>query len=280
MERIATGLGFSSGLNRPAFAPRFGAAGGTSPNEDRTFADPQKLEQKPHDLVAWRLKFASPGTRLRLEHTVVTTHRHLAAGALALAVLIAAPACATGPYLANQGRSVDYREMDRWAFNNGYHDGRVSGERDARGRQPYRMERDREYQRGDSGYYSRGGYPLYQYREMFRRGFEAGYNDGYARYARSNGRAPGSWWPGNAPPVAGNPRGYDGSSAASNGYKDGFDAGREDAREKRSYDPRRPKLYREGDRGYSGSSVSRDDYKRDYRDAFIQGYEQGYREFR
>ena len=212
---------------------------------------------------------------------MVTTHRHLAAGALALGVLIAAPACATGGYNAtNQRRTVDYREMDRWAYNNGFQDGRVSGERDARGRQPYRMERDREYQRADSGYYSRAGYPLYQYREMFRQGFQAGYNESYRRYARANGRYPGGWSPGNAPPPYGGSGGYYGSSAATTGYNDGLAAGRDDARENRSYDPRRPKAYREGDRGYSDNGVSRDDYKRDYRDGFVQGYERGYREFR
>ena len=208
---------------------------------------------------------------------MVTTHRHLAAGALVLAVLISAPACATGGYYANQRPPVDYRDMDRWAYDNGYRDGRQSGERDARARLSYRMERDREYQRADNGFYSRSGYPLYQYREMFRQGFESGYYESYTRWARSAGRG-GRVTPGIVqPPYAGSSGGYYGSSASNNGFNDGLEAGRDDARSNRSFDPRRPKLYREGDHNYSSGDGSRDDYKRDYRAAFVQGYEQGYR---
>ena len=42
----------------------------------------------------------------------------------------------------------------------------------------------------------------------------------------------------------------------------------------------RAKRYREGDHDYNDRYGSRDLYKRDYRAAFTQGYEQGYRQER
>lgn len=212
---------------------------------------------------------------------MATKHRHLAAGALVFAVLISAPACATGGYYTNPRPTVDYREMDRWAYDNGFREGRQQGERDARARLTYRVDRDREYRAADNGFYRRGGYPLYQYQAMFRQGYETGYNEGYVRWARSVGRGgrvtPGIVVP---PPYGGSPGGYYGSSASNSGYRDGLEAGRDDARAGRSFDPRRPKRYREGDHDYTSRDGSREDYKRDYRAAFQQGYEQGYRDYR
>ena len=211
---------------------------------------------------------------------MVTTHRHVAAGTLFLAVVMFSPACATGAYSGSQRPSVDYRNLDRWAYDNGYGGGRRHGERDARSRLAYRVDRDREYRAADEGFYRRGSYPLYQYQQMFRAGYEAGYDEGYARWARTTRRG------GRVTPGAGQlPRGVApgaayGSSAARNGYTDGLEAGRDDARANRSFDPRRPKLYREGDHHYSSRDGSREDYKRDYRAAFQQGYEQGYRDSR
>jgi hypothetical protein len=207
---------------------------------------------------------------------VVNTHRYLAGGALVLAIVIAAPACATGAYYGARP-GVDYRDMDRWAYENGLRDGRQHGERDARARRSYRVDRDREYRVADNGFYRRGGYPLYQYQQMFRQGYEVGYDQGYARWARTAG--PGRVRPGIVPPY-GATGGYSGAPASRNGYTDGLEAGREDARAGRTFDPRRPKRYREGDHNYSSRDGSLEDYKRDYRAAFQQGYERGYRESR
>jgi hypothetical protein len=67
------------------------------------------------------------------------------------------------------------------------------------------------------------------------------------------------------------------SPAAANGYRDGFDQGREDRRDRKRFDPVRAPRYRAGDHDYDRRYGSRDAYKRDYRAAFMQGYEQGYR---
>lgn len=68
--------------------------------------------------------------------------------------------------------------------------------------------------------------------------------------------------------------------AYDNGFRDGVDAGRDDARHHRPFDPIRAKRYREGDHDYDRRYGSRNDYQREYRAAFQQGYEQGYRQYR
>ena len=67
------------------------------------------------------------------------------------------------------------------------------------------------------------------------------------------------------------------SIATENGYRDGFEAGRDDARDRNRFDPVRSKRYREGDHDYDSRYGSRDAYKAEYRNAFRQGYEEGYR---
>lgn len=64
------------------------------------------------------------------------------------------------------------------------------------------------------------------------------------------------------------------------GFRDGVDAGRDDARHHEKFDAIRAKRYREGDHNYDRRYGSRDDFQREYRAAFQQGYEQGYRQYR
>lgn len=70
--------------------------------------------------------------------------------------------------------------------------------------------------------------------------------------------------------------GYE-SAAYDNGYRDGLEKGREDARDRDSYDPVRHSRYRSADRGYNSRYGSKDDYKLEYRDGFEAGYRDGYR---
>jgi hypothetical protein len=65
-----------------------------------------------------------------------------------------------------------------------------------------------------------------------------------------------------------------------NGYRDGLEKGREDARDNDSYDPVRHSWYRSGDRGYNSRYGTRDTYKLTYRDGFEAGYEEAYRSVR
>ena len=68
------------------------------------------------------------------------------------------------------------------------------------------------------------------------------------------------------------------SAPYQNGYRDGFDKGREDGRDRDSFDPVRHSRYRSADRGYNNRYGSKDQYKLIYRDGFEAGYNQGYRE--
>lgn len=63
-----------------------------------------------------------------------------------------------------------------------------------------------------------------------------------------------------------------------NGYRDGLEKGREDARERNSFDPVRHSWYRSGNRGYNNRYGTRDEYKLVYRDGFEAGYQQAYRQ--
>jgi hypothetical protein len=66
------------------------------------------------------------------------------------------------------------------------------------------------------------------------------------------------------------------SAAYGNGYRDGIDKGRADAKDRHSFDPVRHSRYRSADRGYDNLYGSKNDYKLVYRDGFEAGYRTGY----
>jgi hypothetical protein len=66
------------------------------------------------------------------------------------------------------------------------------------------------------------------------------------------------------------------SIAARNGYRDGVDEGRSDARHRERFDPIGARRYREGDHDYDRRYGPRDEYKREYRAAFERGYREGF----
>lgn len=61
------------------------------------------------------------------------------------------------------------------------------------------------------------------------------------------------------------------------GYREGFEHGRDDARRRRPYDYSRHGDYRDADQGYRGGN--RNAYRRVYRDGFVTGYGDAYRQF-
>jgi hypothetical protein len=173
--------------------------------------------------------------------------------------------------------------VDRLAYDTGYRDGRDAGISDARSNRRFDYSRHEEYRRADVGY--RGYGDRDDYRRQYRQGFAAGYDEGYRQFARGGGyRGPAI-----GPPEADRSPGYPvyrggpgvySSPAANNGYRDGYDQGRDDARHGRRFDPIGAKRYRSGDHDYDRRYGSLDEYKRDYRAAFERGYDQGYREGR
>ena len=202
---------------------------------------------------------------------------------------VASSACAThyGAHRYPPPPSDRVYRVDARAFDIGYRSGYDDGIRDARRRRPVDYARHGDYRRADRGY---GGYGHPDvYRRAFRDGFISGYHDGYRHYARGGRHDRGD----------GGHRGYDypapprhdgrnrdpdirwgrdvRSPAADNGYRDGYAQGRDDARDGDRFDPVRASRYRSGDPGYDRRYGPRDDYKRDYRAAFQDGYAQGYR---
>lgn len=190
--------------------------------------------------------------------------------AMCATVLVTATACASGGYYARVG-VVD--RDDRAYYDRGYREGRSSGADDARRGRSYDIRRHGEFRDGRRGD-DRGDVVA------FRRGFETGYDEGFRMSARgANGDTrrgfPAPSYPNQNPSVG--DRGRFTSAASDAGYRDGLEAGERAAQKGDRFDPVREGRYRQGDHDYDRRFGSRDEYKRDYRDAFRQGYDAGYR---
>lgn len=147
----------------------------------------------------------------------------------------------------------DARRVVRQAYELGYHEGLQRGERDSRDRRQFDYERDDWYRDGDRGY--RGAYGARDaYRADYRRGFAAGYREGYARVRIAVPRGRGGRV--GAPPL----RGYS-DPAAARGYSDGYAHGFEDGEDRDRYDPARHGDYRDADEGYKRDYGAKDVYK-------------------
>lgn len=198
--------------------------------------------------------------------------RSIVAVVFAVAAAVATSACATSGYVYVASRP-DARDLERRAYDEGYREGFEHGRRDALTRRDFRIERDRAYRNG-------GGRGNEAYRRLFRDGYRAGYAEGYERArADRNDRRDGPRGPGGRAPEPGGRDGRDGrdqSPAARVGYRDGLEAGREAASDREPFDPRLPRRYREGDHEYDRRYGSLEEYKQEYRAAFIRGYEEGY----
>jgi hypothetical protein len=230
-------------------------------------------------------------SRRRTSHTSFRASL-LCAGFMTLAF---APACAARGYYSTYQRDY-YRDVERQAYENGYAKGLRQGQRDARGWRPYSYERHDVYRDADDGYHRDYGDRDF-YKRFFRQGFQAGYSAGFSRVAADRAYEhpyapsppPAAYTYPAPPPVSapyvrttpypGNVAPAYSSPAAQTGYRDGFEAGRNDARDRDSYDPVRSRRYRSGDHGYDDRFGLRDAYKQQYRMAFQQGYDQGYRQY-
>lgn len=233
-------------------------------------------------------------------------------GLSAAATAHAQTAARAGWTYADEARQP-YIESRRAAYDNGYREGLKEGERDARRREPFNYQDERTWQRADKGYHRTRG-DRDRYAQSFRTGYAAGYSDAYRRFAPGYGDGPrGGVYPntrgGYGYPQGGYPQGGYGypqggygypqggygypqggygypqggygynSPAYSNGMRDGYEKGREDARDRDAYDVLRHKWYREGDHDYRSSYGPRQQYADVYRQAFREGYDRGYREW-
>lgn len=198
-------------------------------------------------------------------------------------------ACTTTPAIAQpygtaQGWHGQQKAWFSAAWNNGYRAGFDRGHADSRSRH-YDYYRDDVYRSGSRGYDRHHG-SRDEYRRAFQQGFAAGYSDGFYgrghRYGPTDpnfGRYP-AYPPATAYPRAPSPYGYNayGAQAAfDRGYREGIDKGRDDREDRHAYDPRGEKWYHQGDRGYKREYGPKEQYKAEYRDGFLRGYDEGYR---
>jgi hypothetical protein len=184
-------------------------------------------------------------------------------------------------------------------FQEGYSRGIRAGDEDAQRRESFNFSDEADYRRADAGYRSQYG-SIDRYRSDFRRGFEQGYRSAFDRYSqggrgggvvsgnggyydgppygRARGRGPGPNTDYRYPEMGRvypyNRRAFD------QGFNDGYEAGLDDGRDGRQFDPVAESRYRSGDRGYEREYGSRETYKADYRNAFRQGYESGFNDGR
>jgi hypothetical protein len=196
--------------------------------------------------------------------------RQLAFLATVGSVALATPACAaqTYPY-----RIDPYRDVQRIAFENGYREGAEDGRGDAGRRRDFSYGRHDDYRDADDGY-RRGYGDLEYYQHSFRDGYRAGYTHAFNQVAAPYGRPypPAAVYP--VPPGASR---Y-GSPASQVGYRDGVEVGRNDARGREPYNPRRSPQFRSGDHDYDRRHGPREEYQQQYRAAFERGYRDGYRQ--
>ena len=196
---------------------------------------------------------------------------HLVPVLAALAIAVAAPASAQWGRVDSRPGSGYPSDVRRIAYDRGFREGVIEGEKDGRSRDPYRYQDEGDFRRADVGY-DRSYGDRDRYRQLFRQGFAEGYSEGYRRYSGryGNGRY--------------DDRGYGYPSGRNDRYlspfdigvRDGIEKGREDARDNDRFDPRRHKWYREGDHDYNDRYGSRDRYKDEYRRGFVSGYEQAF----
>jgi hypothetical protein len=75
-------------------------------------------------------------------------------------------------------------------------------------------------------------------------------------------------------------RGYNVAQyAVEQGYRDGLNTGASDGQRGQSYNPQRSHYYKEATDGYNSSYGDRTTYKQYYRDGFVRGYQEGYRQY-
>ena len=72
---------------------------------------------------------------------------------------------------------------------------------------------------------------------------------------------------------------YGYENARQQGYSYGMNVGAADAQRGQSYDPRRSRYWRNATEGYNSSYGNKGQYKQIFRDAFEQGYREGFQRY-
>jgi hypothetical protein len=67
--------------------------------------------------------------------------------------------------------------------------------------------------------------------------------------------------------------------ARQQGYSYGLSTGAADGQRNKSYNPQRSRYFKNADQGYNSSFGNRGQYRQIFRDAFVQGYREGYQRY-
>lgn len=210
---------------------------------------------------------------------------------LVFSLLVGMAFIASAPSAQAQYRNDPYYGYDvyRVAQDQGYRDGFEQGTKDGRERDRYRPEDSGRYKDATRGYRSEYGNKD-GYKQAYRDGFRRGYDQGFRQYTYSGNNDPyyrnDPYGRGNDPygrgndPYGNDPYGRNSSIyrvAQDQGYNDGYQKGAEDARDGDRYNAQGTSQYKNADRGYRSEYGNREEYRRAYRDAFVRGYDEGYR---
>jgi len=217
------------------------------------------------------------------------------------ALALVAPLAAVNAQAQTQRAVPRNSQAYSQAYDEGYQRGTRAGIDDGQRNREFNYANKSDYRNGDAGYRREYG-DRDRWRVDFRSGFEAGYRDGFNRYRPNYGGyggygnsggygstggydRNGNWRPGaGGPPPWANGRGRGNYQyndyAVQTGFTDGYEAGLNDGRARRQFDPVGESRYRNGDHGYKSQYGSRDAYRLRYRDSFRDGYESGYEDGR
>jgi hypothetical protein len=169
----------------------------------------------------------------------------------ALVVGCAAPALNAQTYQDDQNRQANTQ-----AYSAGY----AQGQADARGSAVRNDVATSQWVRDDD-------------RRAYQQGYDAGY-DNVVNRTPEPGAAVVPPGPAVPPPAAGLPGDQ---QARQFGYEDGLAAGRHDAMKGDKFKPEDHDLYKNGLHGWTASLGTKDQFKQLYREAFVKGYEEGFR---
>ena len=203
---------------------------------------------------------------------------------LALAMLFSV----SGIGLAERHYAGGALEARDHGYEHGYRDGYTHGREDRSQRVDYNYQSE-DYRMADRGYQPYMG-EHDDFQDGYRKGYHAGYDEGY------NGRS-GRWnevygIDESAPEAY--PRGqYDSQDdvyvsrrwgyqdvSYDIGYRDGVLQGEKNRKHGKDFRPDKNDRYDDADHGYHKEYGPKDAYKREYRQAFLRGYEDGYGRWR
>jgi len=173
--------------------------------------------------------------------------------------------------------STDAREH---GYQHGYRDGLRQGRADLSSNSAPSYETE-DYRRADPGFEDFMGA-----RPDFQRGYRDGYKDGYEDGFKNRPireeiyGLKGDYDPDRITRHEEDDRYYQNWSysdvAFDTGYRDGLSAGRRDFAGKRDFKPEKHDSYEDGDHGYRKAYGTKEQYKEQYRKAFLRGYEDAF----